>query len=595
MRPVDLFISSPTPEVYPYHNNYAQQTQIYILSSLTQAIGQRCSQPRPHIFDTITTEECAVTTPPRDLGHVPALFTPLERRYDHLVTPPAFLAETAGSPSASLCVKLDTPAIAPPMPYNHRRNRPLLIVFLVMLLTALSWTTTTPSSLRGLAGGIVTGAAALTPASGLIAPRIDPPADGGSKAATDIELRMIYGSMKLEGKLNVRLIVGNPSFDGSYSSHAWGSACSYGFKEGNNAANVVCSQLGYGRSALTAFVGFGPAYTKPSDPVWLDTINCTAEAARNGPVEAYRPSEPRLNFTRCRYHLTRPGATNPCYHSRDVGVRCVPPPSLWEFKLFPNATAPAFRFVGRALNDTSSTAVQFQRLVCTNNPTNINVDCRFSRSDVDMSGDNMLPSGIDCFADVYAARVNSTAQLPTRGLVMMRPSTLLGEDVLPWGTVHRSYFVSNIGARRALCRSMGFAGVLNPAVIDAGVHGYANTAIAPSYLTMQSCPTGATALENCTQYSFAQTAWAQTSQLAIQCDDEVDPVHRAVEYKFVNGWSPSSGQLYVRTLFSGAKWLYVPARVLLDGPPPYDAGVSQPHNVNALKAICAAAGGGSSD
>ena len=233
--------------------------------------------------------------------------------------------------------------------------------------------------------GLFRSAAALTPASGLIAPRTDAPTDEGPQAATGIELRMAYGATQLEGKLNVRPIAGNPLFDGAVSGpHAWGSACSYGFKDGNDAANVVCSQLGYGRSALSAFVGFGPAFTKPSDPVWLDSTNCSAEAARNGAVEAFSPTEPPLSLGRCRYHLTRPGATNPCYHSRDVGVRCVPPPSLWEFKL-----------------------------------------------------------------------VNSTAQQPTRGLVLMRPSTLLGEDVLPWGTVHRSYFENNIGARRALCRSMG--------------------------------------------------------------------------------------------------------------------------------------------
>ena len=85
-----------------------------------------------------------------------------------------------------------------------------------------------------------------------------------------------------------------------YYRGQWGTVCDDLFN--NNAARVVCRQLGFNPSGAIA-VSDG-RFGEGADPIWLDNVNC------NG-LER--------NIDSCRHNSW---GSNDCDHSEDVGVIC---------------------------------------------------------------------------------------------------------------------------------------------------------------------------------------------------------------------------------------------------------------------------------
>ena len=103
----------------------------------------------------------------------------------------------------------------------------------------------------------------------------------------DVRLVNANNNTNMSGRLEV------------YYQGQWGTVCDDVFDNNNNAAMVVCRQLGFNPfGAIAAYFGQGTGF------IWLDNIIC------NG-------SEP--NIDSC-YHSTW-GIHN-CDHSEDVGVIC---------------------------------------------------------------------------------------------------------------------------------------------------------------------------------------------------------------------------------------------------------------------------------
>ncbi|XP_046542990.1 deleted in malignant brain tumors 1 protein-like isoform X1 [Haliotis rubra] len=87
-----------------------------------------------------------------------------------------------------------------------------------------------------------------------------------------------------------------------YHNGTWGTICDDTFD--NNAATVVCRQLGYTGSLFTPHGGsyYGPG----GGVIWLDDFSCTGSEAR---------------LTDC---LLKPWAVTDCTHNNDAGVDCDP-------------------------------------------------------------------------------------------------------------------------------------------------------------------------------------------------------------------------------------------------------------------------------
>ncbi|XP_048244989.1 deleted in malignant brain tumors 1 protein-like isoform X2 [Haliotis rufescens] len=87
-----------------------------------------------------------------------------------------------------------------------------------------------------------------------------------------------------------------------YHNGTWGTICDDTFD--NNAATVVCHQLGYTGSVFTPHGGsyYGPG----GGVIWLDDFSCTGSEAR---------------LTDC---LLKPWAVTSCNHNNDAGVDCDP-------------------------------------------------------------------------------------------------------------------------------------------------------------------------------------------------------------------------------------------------------------------------------
>lgn len=103
-----------------------------------------------------------------------------------------------------------------------------------------------------------------------------------------LEFRLAEGPDETTGRVEV-LVQG-----------VWGTVCDDGFVEDDNAATVLCRQLGYSSGTIWAETPDGPA----ESPIWLDDVTCTGR-------ESF--------LTECE--AAGVGQEN-CDHTEDVGVIC---------------------------------------------------------------------------------------------------------------------------------------------------------------------------------------------------------------------------------------------------------------------------------
>ena len=87
-----------------------------------------------------------------------------------------------------------------------------------------------------------------------------------------------------------------------YYRGQWGTACDNEFN--NNAAMVVCQQLGFNPGPAGAFAVPSAHFGQGTGPIWLNGVSC------NG-------LEP--NITSCQHNAF---GLNYCDHSKDIGVIC---------------------------------------------------------------------------------------------------------------------------------------------------------------------------------------------------------------------------------------------------------------------------------
>ena len=100
-----------------------------------------------------------------------------------------------------------------------------------------------------------------------------------------ITIVLLNGQNENEGR--VRILYGN----------VWGTICNHSFTL--ESANVLCRQLGY--SGALEIASFGPG----TDQIWLDELQCVGN---------------ETSIEQCS-HLGF-GVHN-CFHSDDVGVKCI--------------------------------------------------------------------------------------------------------------------------------------------------------------------------------------------------------------------------------------------------------------------------------
>ena len=222
-------------------------------------------------------------------------------------------------------------------------------------------------------------------------------------------------------------------------------------------------------------------------------------------------------------------------------------------------------------------------------------------------------SGIRCVAPRSQWEfklVNST--IPNRGLVLFRPYPFL-----PWGTVHVDayaprYEYTSILMRRAICRSMPGAPVIEYPIVAPGLaFGHANDGgatnvpappaignpnIAPTYLrsVQHSCGGNGSApiksyTRDCAHDGYiSQFSWPKSEQLGLFCDHW--EIHSTMEVRLVNGYSPTNGQVQYRPN-AVSPWMYISFDALLMS---QDINAVKnnvnAHNWRGLNAVCRQAG-----
>ncbi|MBI3785034.1 MAG: scavenger receptor cysteine-rich domain-containing protein [Deltaproteobacteria bacterium] len=109
-------------------------------------------------------------------------------------------------------------------------------------------------------------------------------------AQAEGDIRLVNGASPNEGRVEV------------FHAGRWGTVCDDNFDQ--NAANVVCHQLGLGTATVfdndSSDQLFGPGV----DPIWMDGMSCTGAEARlvDCPFDGF--------------------GNNNCAHTEDAGVVC---------------------------------------------------------------------------------------------------------------------------------------------------------------------------------------------------------------------------------------------------------------------------------
>ena len=214
-------------------------------------------------------------------------------------------------------------------------------------------------------------------------------------------------------------------------------------------------------------------------------------------------------------------------------------------------------------------------------------------------------SGVRCVPPVSAWEwqlANGTADLPTRGLVLFRPS-----PIVPWGTVsadnYEAFADPPLHMRRALCAAMGHS-VDYPIVAPALRYGSADPS-APTYLHSppNACgghhqrvpPSNTEVLQpvvspfsSCAMTGyFGQQKWNTSRQLQLYCDER--EVHVLYQVRLVNGYAAHSGQVQYRP-DDASPWMFLSNRSLLLGSSAESIADEGLHNTAALNAICRSGG-----
>ena len=106
---------------------------------------------------------------------------------------------------------------------------------------------------------------------------------------------------------DVRLVNANNNTNTSgrlevYYQGQWGTVCDDVFDNNNNAAMVVCRQLGF--NPFSAIAVSNARFGRGTGPIWLDNVNCIG-------------SEP--NIDSCSHNAW---GSHDCGHHEDVGVIC---------------------------------------------------------------------------------------------------------------------------------------------------------------------------------------------------------------------------------------------------------------------------------
>ena len=105
--------------------------------------------------------------------------------------------------------------------------------------------------------------------------------------ATDIEIRLVDGPTRYEGRVEV------------YYNGEWGTVCDDGWDL--NDAKVVCRQLGFGSVVAVRKQAY---YGQGSGQVWLDELNCVGT---------------ELTIKDCPHNEW---GYQDCFHGEDAGIEC---------------------------------------------------------------------------------------------------------------------------------------------------------------------------------------------------------------------------------------------------------------------------------
>ena len=109
----------------------------------------------------------------------------------------------------------------------------------------------------------------------------------------------------------VRLINGTTIYEGRvevYYAGEWGTVCDDGWRR--NAAQVVCSELGFG-SAIS--VRYNAYYGEGNGQIWLDDVICVGNESTIGSC------------------LHSGWGVHNCDHDDDVGIKCSPSGMYYNF------------------------------------------------------------------------------------------------------------------------------------------------------------------------------------------------------------------------------------------------------------------------
>ncbi|XP_025101593.1 uncharacterized protein LOC112568406 isoform X15 [Pomacea canaliculata] len=341
--------------------------------------------------------------------------------------------------------------------------------------------------------------------------------DAGVKC--DIFVRLVNGSSPREGRVEVRKSVSDP----------WGTVCDDDWDD--NAAGVVCRQLGFGQIGLAVA---GAAYGQGTGPVNLDNVHCTGR---------------ETTLANC---TARPWATHDCGHHKDAGVKCD------IFVRLVNGSSPLEGRVEvrKSVSDPWGTVCDDgwdnndANVVCRQlgfgqigqavaaafygqgtGPINLdNVHCTGSETTLANCGANSWAThdcghhkdaGVKC--DIFVRLVNERA--PREGRVEVRKSV---SD--PWGTVCDDDWDNNDAV--VVCRQLGF-GQIGQAVVG-GTYGQGT---GPINLDNVHCTGSETTLANCFANSWSTHNCGHHKDAGVKCD---------IFVRLVNGSSPLEGRVEVR-------------------------------------------------